>query len=805
MTFRQLQKISSAHHYPLWLDKYFPKLARSVLRKIFSLVAILAFIFSFDSLPLYFGSADGLFFLFVDLYLVLFFLEAFYRSMKGQGVRTRIRDKLSTGGLEVDYALSSIIFETDEIDVTRALLETAIGQQVLLRAGVAESDCRDFIYGKRSPVLATSLHLEGETINLEEYVVAVYEADRSLQSFLASYGVSKEEFRGAARWVMSLAERSQREDRFWSRENLGSIPSVGKSWSYGEAADLGKYGSSFLSSHDISFLDIENGYREREVSLLENILERQAEANAVIIDDDEGVARDIVGRFLKKIKLGSALPLVEHKNIFELEWNLLVADFKSKTELERELLKILDQSAMAGNIILYVRDLVGFVGSCKGLGVNLPSILEPYLASPVLQIIASVTNTDFHYFIETSPALLQKFERVIPDRVGAEASLPVLFEQVANIEKESSLRFSYPAVWALATSAERFGTYGEMPGKALDLLFEITPYAISKGIQILREKEVMIFVSEKTGVAQGIVKDSELEQIAHLEGLLHQRVVGQEEAINSIASAMRRARSGINNPKRPLASLLFLGPTGVGKTEVTKALAENFFGGESNMIRFDMSEYSGADALNILTGDFASGKSGVLANKVRDAGTGVLLFDEFEKASQEVLDLFLQLLDEGLFTDALGKPVNCRNFIIIATSNAGSTDIWRVAREGRELGAERNNILNKIIESKVFKPELLNRFDGVVLFRPLVNDELLGVAKIGLQKLAGRLKEKDIELIVSDSLVNYLVEKGADPQFGARAINRFIQEKVEDLIARKMLSGEAGPGSVLEIKPSELE
>jgi ATP-dependent Clp protease ATP-binding subunit ClpA len=155
---------------------------------------------------------------------------------------------------------------------------------------------------------------------------------------------------------------------------------------------------------------------------------------------------------------------------------------------------------MAGNIILYVRDLVGLVGSCKGLGVNLPSILEPYLASPVLQIIASVTNTDFHYFIETSPALLQKFERVIPDRVGAEASLPVLFEQVANIEKESSLRFSYPAVWALATSAERFGTYGEMPGKALDLLFEITPYAISKGIQILREKEVMIFVSEKTGV-----------------------------------------------------------------------------------------------------------------------------------------------------------------------------------------------------------------------------------------------------------------------------------------------------------------
>jgi len=286
---------------------------------------------------------------------------------------------------------------------------------------------------------------------------------------------------------------------------------------------------------------------------------------------------------------------------------------------------------------------------------------------------------------------------------------------------------------------------------------------------------------------------------------LHKRVIGQNAAVSAIASAMRRARSGIASPNRPLGSFLFLGPTGVGKTETSKALSESFFGDENKMIRFDMSEYNGPDALSRLIGSFGENKTGLLASRLRDNPYGVLLLDEFEKAARDVLDLFLQILDEGIFTDALGKKVNCRNLIIIATSNAGSQIIWDTLRAGKDLVAEKDHIIDVLIREKIFRPELINRFDGVILFHPLENSELKTIARLELEKFSKRLKEQEIEFVINDDLVNFLVEKGSDPQFGARSLNRAIKDIVEDLVARKIVSGEAGPGSKIELNVSELK
>jgi ATP-dependent Clp protease ATP-binding subunit ClpC len=321
---------------------------------------------------------------------------------------------------------------------------------------------------------------------------------------------------------------------------------------------------------------------------------------------------------------------------------------------------------------------------------------------------------------------------------------------------------------------------------------------------LLKENDVAAFVSEKTGITTGGIKEKEAERIAHLEELLHRRVIGQNEAVSGISSAVRRARSGINNPKKPLASFLFIGPTGVGKTEVSKALAESYFGDEKRMIRFDMSEYNGPNAISRLIGDFAMNKSGILASKIRDNTYSVLLLDEFEKSSPDVLDLFLQVLDEGIFTDSLGRQVNCRNLIIIATSNAGSDLIWETIRSGKNLAGSKDFIVNSIIKDKVFKPELLNRFDGIIFFHPLQSQELEGVARLSLQKLEKRLKEQSLELVINDDIVNFLVQKGSDPQFGGRSINRAIQNEIEDIIARKIVSGQAKPGSKIEIKKEEL-
>ena len=603
---------------------------------------------------------------------------------------------------------------------------------------------------------------------------------------------------------MNTENQKIHKDRFWSRENLGAIPSIGTSWSYGVSADLGKYGVSFDRLSNVSSLLIENGYRNREVTALENVLLRREEANVIIIDDSEDVVRDIVGRFLKKIRLGISLPAFEHKNIIELDWTSLTTSYKNKSELEAEILKILNQSISAGNIILYIRDLSGFVSSVKSLGVNLPSLISPYLSSKNLSVIASATNADFHFFIETTPSLLEKFERIVPDALGAEASVAVLLEQIPSIEKQYGLIFSFPSILSLTKTADRFISYGEMPGKALDMLIEITPWAIERNIEVLKENDVSVFVSEKTGIVTGDIKEKEAGKIEHLEELLHQRVVGQNEAVDRIAGAVRRARSGVGNPKRPLSSFLFIGPTGVGKTEVSKALAESFFGDEKKMIRFDMSEYNGPEAASQLIGDFAMNKSGLLASKVRDNPYSVLLLDEFEKAARDVLDLFLQILDEGVFTDALGRQVGCRNLIIIATSNAGSSFIWESIKQGKNLIQEKDKIINKIIEEKIFRPELINRFDGVILFHPLEKKELEDIARLELEKLRKRLSDQNIEFVINEEVINFLVEKGSDPEFGGRSVNRAIQDKIENLVARKIVSGETLPGSKIEIKKEEL-
>jgi len=788
----------------LFLDKFFPKTIRNILRKGAALASLVSFALSFDSLPLYFSKADGLFFFFIFIYLTLSFLEFFYQSMRDEGLRVRVRESIINKDKIIDYALSSILFVTNEIDVTLALFDSKIGAEILIRSGISPENFKNFIYSERPSIMASSLNFRDESANLLSYLDVIYDTDKAFQSFLSQNSVNKDEFMGTANWIMNTEDKKCRQGRFWSRENLGAMPSIGTSWSYGESADLGEYGVPFENVTNISLFDIENGYRDREVRALEVILERREEANAIIIDDDERVARDIVGRLLKKIKLGVTLPSIEHKNIIELDSNSLIASYKNKGEFEAELLKILNQSVSAGNIILYIRDLSGFLGSAKNLGVNLASLLSPYLASKNLQMIASATNADFHFFIETSPTLLEKFERIIPDSVGVEASVGVILEQIPSLEKQYGLVFSYPCILTLVSTADRFVTYGEMPGKALSLLTEVAPWAVERKIHIIRENDVNIFVSEKTGIVTGAIKEKEAEKIEHLEELLHKRVIGQDEAVNGIADAIRRSRSGIGNPKKPLASFLFIGPTGVGKTEVSKALAESFFGDEKKMIRFDMSEYNGPEAISQLIGDFTENRSGLLASRVRDNPYSILLLDEFEKAAPDVLDLFLQILDEGIFTDALGKQVGCRNLIIIATSNAGSSLIWDTIKSGKSLMNSKDSIVNSIIKDKIFRPELLNRFDGVIFFHPLQNKELENIARLELQKLGRRLKEQNIELVINEEIVNFLVEKGSDPEFGGRSINRAIQNQIENIISRKIVSGQAKPGSKIEIKKEEL-
>lgn len=804
MNFRKLQEISRPHQYALTIDEFIPKKFRDFARSFSVFFAVISFFIS-----LFFSSyipinADGLFFIFLFIYLTFFFIEVFYRSKINEGISYSMGNEENKDNTYIDLSLSKIIYKTNEIDITKALFETEVGLNIFFRLGLEANSLSSFISSNRVTLVSTAVNFDSDSVNLLSYLTLIYESDKDFKSFLSKNSINKEEFLGTVSWVSNVLEKKRRRDRFWSKENLGRIPSIGTSWSYGVTSDLGQYGLPFSNVKDVSTLDIENGYREREIDLIENILERKKESNAIIIDDDEEVALDIVARLYKKIKLGLTPPSLEHKNIFELDWTSITSTIKERSDFERQILKLFDEAIRAGNIILYIRDFPSFVSRTKTYGVNLGTLIFPYLSSSSIQIIASSTNADFHFFIETNLNLMQKFERVIPDEAGVMSSIPPLLESVVSIESDYDIYFSYPSILAIANSADKYVSYGEMPSKAIDMMVEIAPWAKDKGLKVIKEQDVYNFVSEKTGIVTGEVKHSEALKIENLEALIHKRIVGQDEAVKGITSAIRRARSGVTNPKRPLASFLFIGPTGVGKTEVSKALAESFFGDERNMIRFDMSEFSGFDAIGRLIGDFAINKTGILASRVRDNPYSVLLLDEFEKSSKDVLDLFLQIIDEGVFTDALGKEVVCRNMIIIATSNAGSEYIWEAVKVGKNLESEKDNIINKIIEEKIFKPELINRFDGTILFHPLNRDELKDIAILAISKLQKRLKEKDIELVLNDEVLNFIVSESKTGQFGGREINRIVQNKIEDLIARKIVSGEVSAGGKIEIKKEDL-
>ena len=326
-----------------------------------------------------------------------------------------------------------------------------------------------------------------------------------------------------------------------------------------------------------------------------------------------------------------------------------------------------------------------------------------------------------------------------------------------------------------------------------------------KGTSVVTPEIIEEVVEQKTKIPQGELSKDESEKLLNMESLLHEKVINQEGAIRYVSNALRRVRSGLHGGDRPIGSFLFLGPTGVGKTETAKALSSVYFGDEIAMSRFDMSEYKGSDALNKLTGSFDKKEQGILANALRDKPFSLLLLDEFEKASKEVLNIFLQILEDGFFTDSFGKKVSAREAMIIATSNAGSGVIWDMVKKGYDPDELNKSVLDSIRKEGVFSPELLNRFDSIVVFHPLSKENLKDIAKLLLLELKSRLKDKDISFIITEDLVSMVVEKGYDPVMGARPMRRVITDLIEQAVAKRIIEGKAGRGSTINFTKSELK
>lgn len=742
---------------------------------------------------------NGIFFIALSVWLMMKMLRYFGNSYfyYVEGLLERGEVGAQTPYTIPNYEVSDIYYSVSHGDLLKSYAHSLSGRMILSRAGVSEKVMSDYLKNRKSVI--NFLEKESElhdVFTLLELSRKLVELDPDFYQFLFELGVRDRELVGASEWVERQIKKRKQKQRFWGKISLGQAPSFGADFAYGAAYALGKF------SRDMSKEAIGGGsnfrfiYGNEQIKQLEIVLSRSKEANAILVGEEGSGKMDVILDFARDIMNGYINPALMHKRVMAFDSKAFVATMKTKQELETTLIRIMNDTVKAGNIILVIDDLPGFIHGALAIDADVVGILDPYLAGETLQVIATADNSQFHQYIEPNNAIMKRFEKVMLTE-PAEASLVRIIEEVAEQnERRNPIFYTYPAITEIIRSAEQYFSDGIMPDKAVDLLVELTPSMLSRGGHLVKKMDVLEFIHQKTSIPVGNIDEDERERLLNLETLMKKLVVGQEEALTVIANAMRRSRAGVRNMNRPIGAFLFLGPTGVGKTETAKALATVFFGDENAMSRLDMSEYQGDDGLDRLIGSM-DGVPGALPVMLKEHPYGVLLLDEFEKTNTKVLDLFLQVLDEGIFHDAQGKKVNARNTIFIATSNAGAPQIREAMKEGKVLETVKKEIIDSVIEQGKLKPELFNRFDGIILFHPLTTDDYHTIASLMLKKLQKRLRDKSINLVINDAIIEAVMHDGVDPDMGARPMTRAIQEVIEQKVAEKIIQGKLEQGTTL--------
>ncbi|BAU15347.1 ATPase AAA [Leptolyngbya sp. NIES-3755] len=612
--------------------------------------------------------------------------------------------------------------------------------------------------------------------------------------------------------------------------------------------------------------------RTQEVERMIQILGRRTKNNPILIGEPgvgktalaEGLAQRIVDRDVPES--------LQDQQVLTLNIGTLLAGTKYRGEFEERLKTIMKEVRSSGNIILVIDEVHTLLGSGSTQGsLDAANILKPALARGDLRCIGATTLDEYRQYFEQDAALERRFQPVMIDEPSVEETILILQGLRSRYEQHHRLEISDLALEAAAKLADRYISDRLLPDKAIDLIDEAgsrarilhgKQFTLDKSLSarfkqilltkasaiaqqdfrhagevrsseltlqaevqtetpafgssiVVNEVDIAQIVSAWTGVPVNKVTEAESEQLMQMEEILHQRLIGQEEAVNAIARATRRARVGLSNPNRPIASFIFSGPTGVGKTELVKALAACFFGSESAMIRLDMSEFMERHTVSKLIGSppgyVGYSEGGQLTEAVRRKPYTVVLFDEIEKAHPDVFNLLLQILEDGRLTDAKGRVVNFKNTLLVMTSNVGSKVIqkggsglgFELSTNVPEASYQRTVTLVNEELKQYFRPEFLNRLDDIIVFRQLTHDEIKQIADLLLNEFSDRLLEQGIKLEVSDRVKDRLVEAGYHPEQGARPLRRAITCLLEDSLAEAILSGRVKPGDSVKVDLDE--
>ena len=582
----------------------------------------------------------------------------------------------------------------------------------------------------------------------------------------------------------------------------------------------------------------------------------------------------VVEGLAQKIVEGNVPEILKNKRVVTLDISGMVAGAKYRGDFEERIKKALKEVKKAGDVILFIDEIHTIVGAGAAEGaIDAANILKPLLARGEVQIVGATTLNEYRKYIEKDSALERRFQPVIVDEPTIEDSIEILKGLRDKYEAHHNVKITDEAIEAAVKMSSRYINDRFLPDKAIDLIDEassktrlksyVEPDNVKKieekiekiekekeeAIQIqdfekaaeLRDKEhrekdklekerktwkeknikdiknvtaedIAEVVANSTGIPANKINQDENEKLKNLEKLLHERVIGQEEAVSAVAKAIKRSRVGLKDPNRPIGSFMFLGPTGVGKTELSKALAENLFGDENAIIRVDMSEYMESHSTSKMIGSppgyVGFDEGGGLTEKIRRKPYSVILFDEIEKAHPDVLNMLLQILDDGRLTDSHGRTVNFKNCVIIMTSNIGA----RLITDKKMLGFSKDNVKEKQEKEyqnikkevmtelkKTFRPEFINRIDEIIVFHKLTEEELTKIVDIMLEQIKKRLIEKEIKIEIDKSAKDLIIEKGTDTNYGARPLRRAIQTMVEDKIAEEILDGNLKAGDTAKV------
>jgi ATP-dependent Clp protease ATP-binding subunit ClpC len=613
--------------------------------------------------------------------------------------------------------------------------------------------------------------------------------------------------------------------------------------------------------------------REGEIQRVVQILSRRTKNNPCLVGEP-GVGKTAIAEGLAlKIVEGNIPDTIKEKRVVTLDLSGMVAGSKYRGEFEERIKKVISEVIGDGNVLLFIDEIHTIIGAGGAEGaIDASNILKPSLARGELQIIGATTRTEYRKYIEKDAALERRFQPVVVEEPSEDEAVQILFGLRDKYEAHHQVRITDGALEAAVKLSSRYINDRYLPDKAIDLMDEaaskvrLSTYTSSPEIKdleheikrledekekaikqeayekageikkqqevaqenlekqkvldvkqrqekqlVVSENEIADIVASWTKIPVKKLAEEETDRLQNLENILHKRVVGQEEAVGAVAKAIRRGRVGLKDPNRPIGSFLFLGPTGVGKTELSKALAEAMFGSENSTIRVDMSEYMEKHSVSKLIGSppgyVGYDEGGQLSEKVRQNPYSVILFDEVEKAHPDVFNILLQVLDDGHITDAQGRRVSFKNTIIIMTSNAGAQNIISPKRLGfasvidekEDYKRMKDGVMDEV--KKIFKPEFINRIDEIIVFHSLTKEDIQSIVVIMVATIAKRCKiQMDITLETSNEVVDHLAEVGFDAKYGARPLRRAIQTNIEDKLAEAILAGTIKEGDTVRVE-----